>query len=86
MINQEEMTYVCKARPLGNSQPIEDQCILIGGTLPSIMTLKESEKLYDKHARRIDDALADSLPQGTHDRLGILFMQRKASLYQGRTK
>lgn len=77
---------VCKANPLGNYefQDIKDQVIAISGKIPRHMSLPECEKFHERQATMISDALFESLPQGTLDRLGIMFMQKKVSLYQGR--
>ena len=82
----EKITKVCKAEPLGSVQEIENQVIIINGKIPQYMTLPECEEFYEKQAKEINDALSVSLPQGTYDRLGIMFMQSKLSLYQGRTE
>jgi hypothetical protein len=78
-------TRACKANPLGSFQNIIDQVIVIKGQIPERMTLDECEQFYERQAHMISKALRESLPQGTYDRLGIMFMQHKVSLYQGRT-
>ncbi len=79
-------TRVCKAEPLGKFQNITDQAIIIANKIPSGMTLDECEKFHERQAHMINKALRESLPQGTYDLLGIMFMQHKVSLYQGRTE
>ena len=79
-------TKVCKANPLlERCLEIEGQAIIIDSKIPDCLTLDECKIFHEKQARLIDDALFNSLPQGTYDLLGIKFMQRKVSLYQGRT-
>ena len=79
-------TMACKAEPLGDFQNITNQVIVINGKIPRHMTLDECEKFHERQALMINKALSESLPQGTMDRLGIMFMQHKVSLYQGRTE
>ena len=81
-----KITRVCKAKPLGNFQKIESQAIILKNEIPKNMTLTECEYFHEKQARAINKALSETLPQGTYDRLGIIFMQHKISLYQGVTE
>lgn len=81
-----KITNICKANPLTKPQEIEDQAICIDQKIPEEMTLEASRMFYDRQAYLINKALHETLPQGTYDRLGIMFMQRKVSLYQGRTE
>ena len=78
---------ICKADPISPSlqEEISNYSIIINDVLPTNMELVEAEKFYEFQATMIEDALFNSLPQGTYDRLGIKFMQRKVSLYRGRT-
>lgn len=77
-------TKICKAEPL--HEEIGSQTIIINGKIPEDLWIgNKSEEFCDNEAQMIDDALYNSLPQGTYDRLGIKFMQRKVTLYQGRT-
>lgn len=79
-------TRVCKAEALGSFEEIIDQVIVIKGHIPKCMTLNEYGAFHERQALMINKALWKSLPQGTYDRLGIMFMQHKVSLYQGRTE
>lgn len=79
-------TRVCKASPLGSFQKIADQVIVIKTTIPEMDSLSVCEQFHERQAAMINKALSESLPQGTYDRLGIMFMQHKVSLYQGRTE
>ena len=79
-------TRACKAEALGSFQNIIDQVIVIRGQIPKRMTSDECEKFHETQAHMINKALRESLPQGTYDKLGIMFMQHKVSLYQGRTE
>jgi hypothetical protein len=75
---------ICKAEPL--HEEIESQTIIIEGKLPEDLWPEDQAKtFYGNQAQRIDDALYNSLPQATYDRLGIMFMKRKLSIYQGKT-
>jgi hypothetical protein len=77
-------TRVCKAEPLHGK--IESQTIIIDCKLPLDLWPKDkAENFHHNQAQRIDDALCNSLPQGTYDRLGIMFMKKKLSIYQGIT-
>lgn len=79
---------VCKAEPLGRAG-IENHTIIIDGKIPQrkeLTSLNEVERFYEKQAEMINNVLTDSLPQGVYDRLGIMFMQSKVSLYQGKTE
>lgn len=79
-------TRICKAEPFGSFEEIENQVIIINGKIPHHTTSDKCKQFHDKQAKMIDKALSESLPQGTYDRLGIMFMQHKVSLYQGRTE
>lgn len=79
-------TKACKANPLWKDVPeIEGQTIIIDSKILDYSTLDEWKMFCEKQAEMIDEALFNSLPQATYDLLGIKFMQRKVSLYQGRT-
>ncbi|MCK4817913.1 hypothetical protein KA005_19230 [bacterium] len=79
-------TRICKAEALGSFEKIIDQVIIIKSQIPKRMTLDECEKFHERQALMINKALRESLPQDTYDRLGIMFMMHKVSLYQGRTE
>lgn len=79
-------TRVCKAEPFGSFQKITDQVIVIKDKIPRQATMSEYEEFYERQAQMINKALFESLPQATYDRLGIMFMQKNVSLYQGRTE
>ena len=78
-------TFICKADPLTKAEAVEGQVIYINDKIPRKMLLLETcQSFYEKQASLINKVLADTLPQGTYDRLGIKFMQKKVSLYRGR--
>lgn len=79
-------TVVSKADPLLRSSEIANQTISIKNEIPQTMTIAECKTFYENQARMIDKALFESLPQGTYDQLGISYMMRKVSLYQGRAE
>ena len=77
-------TRICKAEPLRGK--IESQIITIDGKLPNdLWPQDKADTFHNNQAQRIDNALYASLPQATYDRLGIMFMKRKLSIYQGIT-
>lgn len=84
---------ICKAEPLANQEPIP-VTIIIDGDLPDFEALRKEYKsldfrelsqYYQDQAELLINALYNSLPQGTFDRLGIEFMKKKVSLYRGVT-
>ena len=81
-----KLTHSCKDNPFGSFQNIDSQVIIIDDEIPKNMTLPECERFHEKEAEVIMNVLSKTLPQGTYDRLGIMFMQRKVSLYQGITE
>ncbi len=86
---------LCKSDPLEN-QKSKSVSILIDTDLPDLeltqddkyeeVTLKTIDEFYQLEATLLINALHNSLPQGTFDRLGIEFMKRKLSLYRGKTR
>lgn len=48
-------------------------------------TLEDVAAYFENQATMLSDALYNSLPQGTFDRLLIKLMQHKTSLYRGKT-
>lgn len=82
--------YLCKFEPLHDKEP-EPVTIIINSKLPTFESfadctaLQQSNDFFEKEARVLIDALYNSLPQGTFDRLGIEFMKKKVSLYRGKT-
>ncbi len=78
---------VAKFDPLHN-KVAEDTVISITESLPEYRkgTIQDTLAYYENQADMIADALFNSLPQGTFDRLLIKLMQRKTSLYRGKTE
>ena len=76
-----------KANDLAGTD-IPDASISICGTLPDCMvrSLEDVGKHFDEQATLLEQALYNSLPQGTYDRLAIKLMSRKVSLYVGITR
>ena len=69
---------------------IPSVCIEIRDEIPSFSGdgkagMLEGEKFFDSEAKCLADALFQSLPQGTFDRLIIKLIQKKTSLYRGVT-
>jgi len=79
-------TLICKADPLINAEAVEGQAICIDCKIPENMTLETCRSFYERQAFLINRVLAKTLPQGTYDLLGIMFMEKKVSLYQGRAE
>ena len=73
-------TYeIIKAGSVGQEVP-PDTTIVIAGEPDERKTLRESKIFYGMQARKIADALYESLPGGTLDHLVAEMMQRQASL------
>lgn len=69
-------------------QEAEDTVIRIIDEIPEFQYNKGLESIegyYNDQADKLADALFNSLPQGTLDRLFIVLMKRKVSLYRGKT-
>ncbi len=75
-----------KADPMLIDQKVPNILIEIVGELPDQKTIQDCENHHESQATLIESALFNSLPQGTYDRLGMKFMQRKVSLYRGITE
>lgn len=76
---------ICKADPVGD-QKIEDVAINISEKLPNFF-IKDDWKhkynmFYEKEAEELFDALINSLPGATIDRLLINLLKHKASLFK----
>jgi hypothetical protein len=76
---------ICQAEPVGN-QIIPSVIIEISRSLRDGDTTLTQHSSYEEHdavfmheASQIEEALHDSLPGGTYDRLCGLMLQRKAS-------
>lgn len=77
---------IVKASPIGKDSSAVDIMIRITGEVPEFNTLHEGEEFFTLQAMQISEALFNSLPQGTMDRLLAEMMKRKASLYVGLSK
>ncbi len=76
-------TYtIAKASPIGEKSLVVDTTILITDELPDFDT-SEAKEFYTLQAMQLSEALFNSLPQGTMDRLLIEMIKHKASLYVG---
>jgi hypothetical protein len=71
-------TYV--ASPIGDNEP-DTVNLIINLPLPCFDSLAEAEAHHEAVASMIFDALVNSLPGGTFDRLLGLMHARKASLF-----
>ena len=70
-----------KAQPMGR-QPILDKTIILSREMPDPDTLQEMADLYAEDAKKIADALENTLPGGTFDRLLVELLTKKASLFK----
>lgn len=85
--NDVSIVKVCMAEPLNGDKP-KQTIIDITVELPKFDTLASFEtvrEFYDTQAYWLAQALFNSLPQGTFDRLIIELMKCKTSLYRGKT-
>lgn len=79
---------VAKAEPIGPDQKVDSVLIEIGGepmthedhSMSTSAWMVERAEYYNNQAARIEDALHQSLPGGTYDRLLNQMLQRKAGL------
>lgn len=79
---------VAKFEPL-HEHVAEDTIIKVTGKVPDFPIdsfFENGRKFYDDQAEAIADALYNSLPQGTFDRLWVAIMRKKMSLYVGKTE
>lgn len=67
-----------KAQPIGK-HAAPNVVISIDTTVPSQDTLEEAGEVYFKDAWLLGNALEESLPGGTFDRLVVYLLQRKVS-------
>jgi len=79
---------LCKAGPFGNVKKVDSVEIIIMDEIPSFDSLDTAEKFYTEQAKKLADALFESLPQGTLDRMFYALMGRKLKTcyYRGLTK
>jgi hypothetical protein len=81
---------IAKFDPL-HQETAEDTVISITEDNPGLSnndhrSMKDMAVYYEDQADLIADALYNSLPQGTFDRLVIKLLQHKTSLYRGKTE
>lgn len=69
---------IWKAQPLGNRQ-VSNVRLRIEQSLPEQSSLAKADAVFRSQAITIADALMDSLPGGTLDRLIAILLERKAS-------
>lgn len=75
---------VCKASASGNC-PVDSVTLVIDGDVPNFdykAPLEECAQFYDEQAQLIFDALTNSLPGGTLDRLLGKMLAHKASHFR----
>ena len=77
-------TYtIAKATPIGKESSVVNTTIQITDNLPDYVSLEQSTEFFTLQAMQLSEALFNSLPQGTMDRLLAEMMKRKSSLYIG---
>lgn len=76
---------VYKAQPITKNEEVKSVTIYINAEIEHAKTLEDAEFVYQEDASMLADALFNSLPQGTADRLLIELLKRKTSLYCGTT-
>ena len=83
---------VFKASPIVSEEPVEDMTIEIHQSidlsLDDSTTLEKAFSVYETDAGNLAEALLDSLPQGTMDRLITQLMGNRAAQmgYKGRSQ
>lgn len=87
---KERLIFAFKAKESVSREIIPDTRIFVCRPIKDAMnaskTMKEVAEVYEKQAAVIADALYNSLPQGTFDRLIIELMRKKLSIYCGVTR
>ena len=78
---------ICKANPIGKVAEVESVTIEISLSLPDIQLVQYVDTFYSNQTIILADALYNSLPQGTFDRLLYAMMGKKLkdSMYSGLT-
>lgn len=78
--------HIFKADQTLEDEKIENVQINISHGLPkldNLNSLEEVGKFHEEQAKKIADALFQSLPQGTFDRLAMELFSKKISIYRG---
>ena len=75
---RETVLSIYKAQPVGDGE-VEPCRINIYREVPKAESLEVAATLYDKEAESLEEALYNSLPGGTYDRLVSKMLLRKAS-------
>jgi len=76
--------YLMKAQPIDNDK-IHDTTIIFENTFPVFDDLKfqfqmiESDRLFEKESKALEDILHNTLPGGTYDRLLARMLDRRKS-------
>lgn len=63
-------------------EPVESRHIVIEQEMPNFTLLSEQDKVCDKEASSLENALYKSLPGATYDRLLGVMLERKASHFR----
>ena len=72
---------ITKAEPIIKDELIEDIQITISGSPPDHMSLEDARQWFNTQADLIVDAMFNSLPQGTTDRIYARMTAKKAALF-----
>jgi len=82
MASQTWYISISKAQPIVSDQEISDSIIEINMPIPDFTNLADAGKHYQKDAENLVDVLLKTLPGGTIDRILILLLEHKASLFK----
>jgi hypothetical protein len=69
---------ICKAQPTGKEK-VEPLTVIVAETLPAFEKLAEQDLFTSTEANRLEQALYNTLPGATYDRLFAAMCLRKAS-------
>lgn len=72
-----KIVRVHRAQPIVDDEPVDKVTIKVDKTMPRQSTLEEAYRDYEADAKKIADALEDSLPGGTFSALLIELLERK---------
>jgi hypothetical protein len=71
--------YVYKAQPMGDKMHIQSKTLHIEEDLPNSDTIGEGDALMELDADKIVEALYNSLPGGTFDRVLVGMLKKRAA-------
>jgi hypothetical protein len=71
--------YVYKAQPIGDAMHIQSKTLHIEEDLPNSDTIGEGDTIMELDADKVVEALYNSLPGGTFDRVLVKMLQKRAA-------